>query len=143
MADEILDQNVVNDEPAPTGLRDNHPIILNGVEYEPFKTWDVSYADSVTTHETEGGKQEETVVRKGRRVIAVATVCVDTVAASLAVLNDEDDFEATFFDVKTAQSITTTLRVRAGSMSIKLLPKSSDLITVNGLYSVSFTLEEF
>lgn len=130
-------------DPILTGLRENYPIILNGVEYEPFKTWDVSYADSVTTHETEGGTQEDTVVRKGRRVISVSTTCVDTIAAQLAALNDLDMFSATFFDIKTGQSITTDVRVRAGSMSVKLKEKSADLTTVNGIYSVGFTLEEF
>ena len=89
-------------DPIPTGLRDNHPITLNGTQYAPFKNWDISYADSVTTHETEGGTQEDTVVRKGRRVISAATTCVDTVAASLAALNDEDMFSATFFRYKDA-----------------------------------------
>ena len=130
-------------DPIPTGLRANHPITLNGVQYEPFKTWKVDYSDSVTTHETEGGTQEDTVVRKGRRVISASTVCIDTVAASLAALNDEDQFSATFFDIKTQQSITTDLRVRAGSMSVDLKEKSADLTAVNGLYTVSFTLEEF
>ena len=130
-------------DPIPTGLRDNHPITLNGTQYAPFKTWDVSYADSVMTHETEGGTQEDSVTRKGRRVISVSTTCVDTVASSLAVLEDLDEFSATFFDIKTAQDITTYVRVRAGSMSIKQKPKSADLTTVNGLYTVSFVLEEF
>lgn len=130
-------------DPTPTGLRDNYPITLNGVQYEPFGTWDVSYADSVTTHETESGKQEDAVTRKGRRVISASTTCVDTVATSLAALNDEDQFDATFFDIKTGTSITRTVRVRAGSMSVKLMKKSADLNSVNGLYSVSFVLEEF
>jgi hypothetical protein len=130
-------------DPTPTGLRDNYPITLDSVQYAPFKTWDVSYADSVTTHETESGKQEDTVVRKGRRVIRASTTCTDTVAAQLAALNDKDYFSATFFDIKTGTSITTDVRVRAGSMSISLVPKSADLTAVNGLYSVSFNLEEF
>ena len=130
-------------DPILTGLRDNHPIILNGTRFEPFKTWNVSYSDSVTTHATEGGTQEDTVVRKGRRVIKCATTCVDTVAAQLAALNDEDYFSATFYDIKTGADITTDVRVSAGSMSVQLIPKSSDLTAVNGLYSVSFTLEEF
>lgn len=128
---------------ADKGLRLFHPTVLNGTRYEPFKKWDISYADSVTTHETEGGTQEDTTVRRGRRVISASTKCVDTIASSLAVLEDLDSFVATFFDVKTLQDITTTVRVRAGSMNISLAEKSADLTTVDGLYTVSFTLEEF
>lgn len=143
MADDEVLEPIVSADPAPKGLRDIHPITLNGTQYAPFKTWDVSYADSVTTHETEGGTQEDATVRRGRRVIDVSTKCIDTVASSLALLNDLDSFSAKFFDIKTAADITTTVRVRAGSMKINLVEKSADLTAVNGLYTVSFTMEEF
>lgn len=124
-------------------LKTDHPIVLNNVTYLPFKTWNVSYSDSVTTHETESGKQEDSVSRRGRRTISASTRCVATTAATLACLENLDEFDATFYDVKTQASITSLVRVSAGSMKVNLVSKSSDLDITEGLYDVSFKLEEF
>jgi hypothetical protein len=124
-------------------LKTDFPIIINGQEFAPFGQWNVTYNDTVTTHETEAGTQEDIILRKGRRSIAVSTTCLADTASKLAQLEEEPALSVTFYDIKTKGSVTINARVAAGSMSISLKPKSSNLATTNGVYTVSFTLEEF
>lgn len=125
------------------GLKKNYPIILNGDEYEYFKTWQTTRNDYITTHETEGGTQEDVIARKGRRSIAVTVTCLQPLVAKLVALAELDEFEAQIYDVAVDDYVTIQVRIGANSMSYALKEKSAKLETVNGVWSVSFTLEEF
>ena len=124
-------------------LKSNYPVVLNGTTFQPFKTWSVVYNDSVVTHETEGGTQEDAINRKGRRTISVNTVCLEAVARQLVALETHDSFTAKFYELKTGGYVTINVRVAAGSMSASLKEKSANLDYCNGIWDVSFTLEEF
>ena len=124
-------------------LSTNYPILLNNVQYDPFKSWNIHFNDNVTTHETEGGEQEDSVTRRGRRSISVTTKCLESVAHSLSLLEDLDTFKAKFYNIKTQAYVEIDCRVAAGSMNINLAEKTSKLKYCPGLYNVSFTLEEF
>lgn len=134
-----------NDEPVvnPTGLAENYPLVLNNVEYQYFKTWNTTLNDTVTTHNTESGKQEDVTTRKGRRSIGVTVTCLQPLLASLLGLQQLDEFEAKIYDPATDDYATIDVRIGAGSMSYSLREKSAYLSAVNGVYEVSFTLEEF
>lgn len=136
-------ENIVNDDPRPTGLQTNYPIILNGVSYKYFKTWGITRNDTITVHETESGKQEDVVMRRGRRSIAVTVTCLQPLLASLLALADIDEFQAKIYNPATDAYDTIDCRIGAGSMSYALKERSADLSAVNGVWSVSFTLEEF
>ena len=135
--------NIITDDEPVTGLQTNYPIELNGTEYQYFKTWNIKRNDVVTTHETEAGTQEDVITRKGRRSIGVTVTCLQPLLAGLVALADLDEFEAKIYDVATDDYATITVRVGTNSMSYKLKPKSANLETVNGVWEVSFTLEEF
>ena len=126
-----------------TGLQTYYPIILNGVEYKYFKTWNITRNDYVQTHETEAGTQEDVVTRKGRRSIAGTVTCLQPLVAQLVALANLDEFEAKIYDPLTNGYDTIDVRIGAGSMSYALKEKSADLAAVNGVWTVSFTLEEF
>ena len=123
-------------------LATQYPTIINGVTYEPFKQWDITYNDVKTVHETEAGTQEDVIINTGRRSIAVATTCLQPVATRLVNLEDLSNFNVKFFDIKTGGYIQTLMRVAAGSMVCGLKTGSSKL-SVNGVYNVTFTLEEY
>lgn len=142
-SNDILQANTGDTEPAVTGLADNYPIVLNGEEYKYFKTWNITRNDYVTTHETEAGTQEDVVTRKGRRSIGVSVTCLQPLVAKLVALADLDEFPAKIYDVGTDQYVTINARVGTGSMSYSLKEGSARLHAVNGVYNVSFTLEEF
>lgn len=133
---------IVNDEPV-TGLQKNYPIVLNNVEYQYFKTWNTKRNDVVTTHVTESGTQEDVITRKGRKSIAVSVTCLQPLLAGLVELADLDEFEAKIYDVVNNRYDTITVRVGTGSMSYSLQQGSADLEAVNGVWIVTFTLEEF
>lgn len=138
-----MSENIVNDEPRPTGLQKNYPIVLDNVEYQYFKVWNTTRNDYVTTHETEAGTQEDVVTRKGRLSISVSVTCLQPLLASLLSLADMDEFEAKIYNPATDDYDTIDVRIGAGSMSYNLKTGSADLSAVNGVYEVSFTLEEF
>lgn len=121
----------------------DHPTIIDGHEYLPFKQWDITYNDVRTVHDTEAGTQEDVIINLGRRTIAVSTTCLQPVARLLACLEDKDNFEIEFYDIKTDADITTTVRVVPGSMMVSLLEKTANLSTTKGVYTVSFTMEEY
>lgn len=140
-----MSENIVNDEPVAevTGLAKNYPIVLNNVEYQYFKTWSVTRNDTVTTHTTESGKQEDVIARKGRKSVAVSVTCLQPLLASLIGLADLDEFEAKIYDPAIDGYATIDVRVAPSSMTYALKEKSAYLNEVNGIYQVSFTLEEF
>lgn len=136
-------ENLNDEDEIVTGLQTNYPIVLNNVEYQYFKTWNTSLKDTITTHETESGKQEDVIMRKGRRSISVTVKCLQPLLAGLLGLKELDEFEAQIYDPATDDYDTMDVRIGAGSMSYSLVEKSANLEAVNGVWQVSFTLEEF
>ena len=126
-----------------TGLQENYPIILNGTSYKYFKTWGTSLKDTITTHETESGKQEDVIMRKGRRSISVSVTCLQPLLASLLALQNIDEFVARIYNPAIDDYDTMDVRIASNSMSYNLVEKSADLTAVNGVWEVSFNLEEF
>lgn len=139
----VENEVITDDEPRPTGLKDNYPIVLNGVEYPYFKTWNITRDGSVDTHVTEGGKQEDVTTRKGRHSIGVTVTCLQPLLAQLISLDELDEFQAKIYDAAIDDYATILVRVAPSSMSYSLKEKSANLKTVNGVYSVTFRLEEF
>lgn len=138
-------ENIVNDdEPVTvTGLQKNYPIVLNGTSYKYFKTWKIKRNDYVTTHTTEAGTQEDVINRKGRLSIGVTVTCLQPLLAGLLGLADLGEFEAKIYDAAIDGYATINVRIGTGSMSYGLKTHSADLEAVNGVWEVSFTLEEF
>ena len=134
---------MANDDPRPTGLQTNYPINLNGVDYEYFKTLGVKRNDYVTIHETEAGTQEDVISRKGRRSTSISVTCLQPLLASLLSLADLDEFNAKIYDPATDDYDTMVVRIAPNSMSYTLKQGSADLSAVNGVWVVSFVLEEF
>lgn len=125
------------------GLQNDYPIILNGKSYQYFKTWKISRNDNVATHETESGKQEDVVSRKGRHSIAVTVTCLQPLLSDLIELAELDEFDARIYDPAIDDYVTMSVRVGANSMSYNLKEQSANLSEINGVYDVGFVLEEF
>ena len=137
-------ENIIsNDEPRPTGLQKNYPLILDGLTFKYFKTWGTTRNDYVTTHETEAGTQEDVTTRRGRRSIAVSVTCLQPLLAQLVALAEKDEFEAQIYEPAVDDYVTITVRIGTGSMTYSLKEGSADLEAVNGVWIASFTLEEF
>lgn len=135
-------QNQVQEEQL-IGLAENYPMILNGEEYKYLKTLKVGLNDYVTTHETEGGTQEDVSVRRGRKSISIGGVVLQPLLTKLLALEYLDEFESQIYDPALNDYATIQGRIGSGSMSYGLKEKSARLTTTNGVWNVSFTLEEF
>lgn len=125
------------------GLAELYPIKLNNEIYPYLKTMDTGLNDYVTTHETEGGKQEDVTVRRGRKSIAVSGVVLQPLLTRLLALEYLDEFTAEIYDPAIDDYATMLVRIGPGSMSYGLKEKSAKLRTTKGVWNVSFTLEEF
>ena len=137
-------ENIIsNDEPRPTGLQKSYPLKLDNVEFKYFKTWNTTRNDYVTTHETEAGTQEDVTTRKGRRSIGVTVTCLQPLLAQLIALAEKDEFTAQIYEPAVDDYVTIQARVGTGSMAYSLKEGSADLEAVNGVWTASFTLEEF
>lgn len=135
-------QNNVQEEEI-IGLAENYPMILNGEEYQYLKTLNVKLIDSVKTHETESGKQEDVSVRRGRKSINIAGVVLQSLLTKLLALEYLDEFTSQIYDPALNDYATIQGRIAPSSMSYGLKEKSAKLRTTNGVWTVSFTLEEF
>lgn len=136
-------QNEVQAEEEVVGLAENYPIILNNVEYDYLKALSVSLVDYVTTHETESGKQEEVSTRRGRKSITISGTVLQPLLTQLLALEYLDEFTAQIYDPALNDYDTMTVRIGAGTMKYSLKEKSARLRTTNGVWNVSFNLEEF
>lgn len=125
------------------GLAELYPIKLNNEVYPYLKTMDTGLNDYVTTHETEGGKQEDVTVRRGRKSIAISGVVLQPLLTKLLALEYLDEFTAEIYDPAIDDYATMLVRIGPGSMSYGLKEKSAKLRTTKGVWNVSFTLEEF
>ena len=62
---------------------------------------------------------------------------------SMLDINNFENFTVKFYDIKTKTYVESTMRVVANSMTCGLKSGSSKLASVDGVYNVAFTLEEF
>jgi len=124
-------------------LAESYPIILNNEEYPYLKALNTGLNDYVTTHETEGGTQEDVSVRRGRKSISISGVVLQPLLTKLLALAYRDEFTAKIYDPAINDYATMLVRIGPGSMSYGLKEKSAKLRTTKGVWNVSFTLEEF
>ena len=134
-------QNVIEEE--HIGLEQYYPMILNGQEYKYLKTLNTGLNDYVNTHVTEGGTQEDVSVRLGRKSISISGVVLQPLLAKLLSLKTLDEFTSRIYDPALNDYATIQGRIAPNSMSYGLKEKSAKLRTTNGVWTVSFTLEEF
>lgn len=93
------------------------------------------------TFTTEAGTEIDLIVRAKRLSVSVATVCLDDELKTYFQFRDKNSFTLTKYDPLTKSSTTAT--VRMDSFNYELVRKSSGLTATNGVWKVSFNLEEF
>lgn len=135
--------NNLQDEEEVVGLAEKYPILLNNEEYPYLKAMNTTLNDSVATHETEGGTQEDVSTRRGRKSISISGVVLQPLLTRLLALEYLDEFEAQIYDPAINDYDTIQVRIGPGSMKYGLKEKSARLTTTNGVWNVAFTLEEF
>lgn len=110
----------------------------------PFpKSWVENPQKKKNTFTTEAGTEIDLIVRAKRLSISVATTCLDSLLKTLFEFRDKNSFVLTKYDPLT--KLSTTATVRMDDFNYELIPKSSDIASTvtNGVWKVSFNLEEF
>ena len=108
----------------------------------PFtKKMSSSFTNKQNENETEGGHTIIQTFRKDILTMKISTTCLSSWAKIYHEFSKKDSFVLSFFDTATEQQVTRTVHMEGYSES--MVWKSHKLDSTNGLYDVSFTLEEF
>lgn len=101
----------------------------------------MSFDDVETKSQTEGGLTFVQTIRRGVFSMKVSTTCLSDMLKTYLTYRNKDSFVLTIYDPITETSMQKTVRMT--NFSYQLLEKSYNLSVTNGIYKVSFNLEEF
>lgn len=122
-------------------IRTSYPIKFNTTEI-PFPN---SYSESFQTVEsvmqTEAGTDVTTVARYKKLKVSMSFVCLQATVQTLAGFETLDSFTFKRYNPKVGNYEEKTVRMRKFKYNLK--KGSEDLSSVNGVWQVSFELEEF
>lgn len=104
-------------------------------------TWNESSEVVETVSMTEAGTQQTEVVRYDRLKVQVGFNVTDAIAKKLKEYSKQDSIAVKYYDIETDAYKTRNMRIRSFSASLK--KDSNALLYVRGVWSISFTLEEF
>lgn len=93
------------------------------------------------TFTTEAGTEIDLIVRDDKLSISASYTCLDNLLQTFFTFRDKNSFVLTRYNPKTKSSETRTVRMT--DFNYELLPKSYGLTGQNGVWKVSFNLEEF
>jgi hypothetical protein len=117
------------------------PIYFDGVKLFSPASWEESYSVVESTNQTEAGTDQVIVTRYDKLSVSASFQCSSRWAAKFAEFRDKDSIQVKLYDLKTQDYKARTMRIR----NFKTGPGKNSEKTkgTNGLYTVSFDLEEF
>lgn len=122
-------------------IRNNYPMMFND-SVIPFPT---SYSETLdaidSVKQTEAGTDIVTVVRYGKLKASMSFTCLQPILQTLSAFSHEDSFVFKRYDPTSDAYEEKTVRMRNFNYSMK--KGSENLTEVDGVWSVSFELEEF
>jgi len=108
----------------------------------PFpQSWVENTQKLKNTFTTEAGTEIDLIIRSKKLSVSFATTCLDNDLKTYFQFRDKDSFVLTKYDPLTKASTTATVRIT--DFNYELVRKSSSLTATNGVWKVSFNLEEF
>ena len=119
----------------------DYPIYFDDVKLFTPESWEESYTVVESTNQTEAGTDQVIVTRYDKLSVSASFPCSSRWAAAFATFRDKDSIQVRLYDLKTQGYKTRTMRMR----NFKTGPEKNSEKTreTNGLYTVSFDLEEF
>ncbi len=118
-----------------------YPIYFDETKLFTPESWEESYSVVESTNQTEAGTDQVIVTRYDKLSVSASFQCTSRWAAIFAGFRDQDSIAVKLYDLKTQDYKTRTMRIR----NFKTGPEKNSEKTkgTNGLYTVSFDLEEF
>lgn len=117
------------------------PLMFDSDTIPQPSTWTENSEVVETVNNTEAGTQQVEVVRYDRLKVSCGFVVTDAVARLLKTYSKKDSFVVKYYDIETDAYKQRTVRMRG--FSAALTKDSFNLLSVRGVWTVSFTLEEF
>lgn len=122
-------------------MRKDYPVKFNSEEIpEPVK-WDEDYTNVETVITTEAGTDVVIVARYGKLSVSAQFNCSSRWAAKFAAYRDKGAITVELYDIKTGGYGLRKMRIREFKASI--VEHSHRTAGTNGLYKISFALEEY
>lgn len=121
-------------------IRTNYPMMFDStvIPFPLIYSEEMQTVDSV--RQTEAGTDIVTVARYKKLRASMTIVCLQPTLQALSNFADEDSFVFKRYDPKTNAYEQKTVRMRNFNY---ILRKGSEDLTVNGVWEVSFDIEEF
>lgn len=116
-------------------------IYFNQTEIPFPHSWVENPQKLKNTFTTEAGTEIDLIVRASKLSVSVSTTCLDDELKTYFQFRDLNSFTLTKYDPLTKSSTTAT--VRMSDFNYSLVRKSHSLDVTNGVWEVSFNLEEF
>lgn len=119
----------------------DYPVTFDGTEIMQWTSWEESYNVIENLYETESGTDQVDVVRYGKLSVDCSYRCHSDWMHTFIGFSKRDQITVGMYDVETMDMISRTMRIRNFKYSpIEFSEKVED---TNGVWDVSFTLEEF
>jgi hypothetical protein len=122
-------------------MLNEYPIYFDDTKLFTPESWEESYSVIENTNQTEAGTDQVIVTRYDKLSVSASFKCSSRWAAKFAEFRDKDSIQVKLYDLKTQDYKTRTMRIR----NFKTGPEKNSEKTkgTNGLYTVSFDLQEF
>lgn len=119
----------------------DYPIYFDDTKLFTPKEWNESFDVIESTSQTEAGTDQVIVIRTDKLSVSASFQCSSRWAAKFAEFRDQDSIEVKSYDLKAQDYKTRTMRIR----NFKSTPEENSEKTnnTNGLYTISFDLEEY
>lgn len=122
-------------------LKSSYPIKFNTTEIPFPASWSESPETLEKVFQSEAGTDKIIIQRKNKLKVTMNYNCLDTLANTLGTFSQMDSFTFKRYNPITATYEERTVRMR--NYSCAFVKKSEDLSATNGIWKISFTLEEF
>lgn len=118
-----------------------YPIYFDDVKLFPPSKWEESSSVVESVNQTEAGTDQVIVTRYDKLSVSASFQCSAGWASKFAAFRDKDCIQVKLYDLKTQGYKTRKMRMR--NFKPGLEEHSEKTKGTNGLYAVSFDLEEF
>lgn len=119
----------------------DYPVKFNSEEIPEPVAWDENYTNVENVIQTEAGTDVVIVTRYGKLSVTAQFNCSSRWAAKFAAYRDKGEITVELYDIKTGGYGLRKMRLRKFKSSI--VKNSHRTAGTNGLYEISFTLEEY
>lgn len=119
----------------------DYPIFFNATELPTPKKWDETFSTVETVNVTEAGTDQVLVARYGKLSVAAQFDCSSRWAHTFSQFRDAGPLSVSSYDLKTEDYKTRRMRMRDFKSSP--VEGSEKVPGTTGLYSITFSLEEY